>query len=115
LNISRRLQCQQRETNPRLKKEQVISFTNFWSCGTTTAVSVPCMFSIYNRSNFNDQKRKSNENVMDVLKHAGVQLLWLDNNSDSRKVAGRIPYHDFRTSAENPVCDSRLDLLQKNP
>ena len=95
----------ERETNPLLKKEQVISFTDFWSCGTTTAVSVPCMFSIYDRKNFNDQKGKSTENVLDVLKHAGVNLLWLENNSKSLKVAGRIPYHDYRTSAKNPTCD----------
>jgi len=95
----------ERETNPLLKKEQVISFTDFWSCGTTTAVSVPCMFSIYNRKSFNDQKGKSTENVLDVLKHARVNLLWLENNSSSLKVAGRIPYHDYRTSAENPACD----------
>ncbi len=96
----------ERETNPLLKKERIISFTNFWSCGTTTAVSVPCMFSIYDRSNFNDQKGTSTENVMDVLKHAGVNLLWLDNNSDSKKVAGRIPYQDYKMPKFNPVCDT---------
>ena len=40
----------QRDTNPRLRQKNVISFTNFWACGTSTAVSVPCMFSSYNQS-----------------------------------------------------------------
>ena len=108
----------ERDTTPLLKQEDVISFTNFWSCGTTTAVSVPCMFSIYKRSAFNDQKGKTTENVLDVLKHAGVNLLWLENNSNSLKVAGRIPYHDYKDSATNPVDDieyrdvNMLDKLQ---
>ncbi|GAB6143241.1 phosphoethanolamine--lipid A transferase [Desulfocicer niacini] len=108
----------ERETTPLLKQEDVISFTNFWSCGTTTAVSVPCMFSIYKRSAFNDQKGKTTENVLDVLNHAGVNLLWLENNSNSLKVAGRIPYHDYKTSATNAAGDiefrdvSMLENLQ---
>lgn len=108
----------ERHTTPLLEKEDVISFTNFWSCGTTTAVSVPCMFSIYKRSAFNDQKGKTTENVLDVLQHAGVNLLWLENNSNSLKVAGRIPYHDYKDSATNPVDDieyrdvSMLEKLQ---
>ena len=34
-----------RETNPRLKQDNVIYFPDTTSCGTATAVSVPCMFS----------------------------------------------------------------------
>ena len=36
----------QRDTNPRLREAGAISFTDFWACGTSTAVSVPCMFSM---------------------------------------------------------------------
>lgn len=35
----------ERETNSRLKKQDVTYFKNTSSCGTETAVSVPCMFS----------------------------------------------------------------------
>ncbi|MDQ9556106.1 sulfatase-like hydrolase/transferase, partial [Serratia marcescens] len=34
-----------RETNPRLKQDNVVYFKNASSCGTETAISVPCMFS----------------------------------------------------------------------
>jgi len=76
----------QRETNPLLKKEAVISFSNVHSCGTATAVSVPCMFSIFNRADYSDKKFKSTENMLDVLIHAGVNILWRDNNSSSKGV-----------------------------
>ena len=32
-----------RPTNPLLAKENVVSLRNAWSCGTSTAASVPCM------------------------------------------------------------------------
>ncbi|WP_262190761.1 sulfatase-like hydrolase/transferase, partial [Escherichia coli] len=34
-----------RDTNPRLAKDDVIYFPHTTSCGTATAISVPCMFS----------------------------------------------------------------------
>ncbi len=94
-----------RETNPLLKKEEVISFTNYWACGTSTAVSVPCMFSIYNESEYNDAKAQGTENLLDVLRHAGVNVLWLDNNSDSHGVALRVAYENYKIAENNPICD----------
>jgi lipid A ethanolaminephosphotransferase len=94
-----------RETTPLLARENVISFSNMYSCGTSTSVSVPCMFSIYKRENYSDKKAKSTENLLDVLSHAGINILWRDNNSNSKGVALRVPYEDFRFSDKNPVCD----------
>ena len=94
-----------KETNPLLKKEDVLSFTNFWSCGTSTAKSVPCMFSLYNTSEYNKEIIHSTENALDILQHAGVNVLWLDNNSDSKGVADRIPYQSYKSSEINTICD----------
>jgi len=94
-----------RETNPLLSKEQVVSYSNFWSCGTSTAVSVPCMFSIYGSGDYDGDKARATANVLDVLQHAGVNVLWLDNNSDSKGVAERIPYRSYKTRETNPACD----------
>jgi len=54
-------------TNPLLEKEQVVSFKNITSCGTATAVSVPCMFSIYKRDDYSDKHARDTENLLDVL------------------------------------------------
>ena len=94
-----------RETNPKLKKEDIINFGHFYSCGTSTAVSVPCMFSLLDRADYSYKKGRSQENVIDVLKHTGkVALLWRDNNSDSKGVALRIPYEDFKSPDRNTLC-----------
>jgi len=95
-----------RETNPLLKKEEVISFSNMYSCGTSTATSVPCMFSQLNRENYSDEKAKSTENLLDVLSHTKkVNILWRDNNSNSHGVANRVTYEDFKNAPINTICD----------
>jgi len=94
-----------KETNPLLAKEGVISFTNFYSSGTLTAVSVPCMFSVFGRAGYNDKKARETENLLDVLRHAGVNVLWRDNNSSSKGVAARVAYEDYQSPKINPLCD----------
>jgi len=93
-----------RETNPELKKLDVISLRNVSSCGTSTAISVPCMFSPLNRKSFNVEKALHYENALDVLSPK-VNILWRDNNSDSKGVATRVAYENFKTPSLNTVCD----------
>ncbi|MDD5157529.1 phosphoethanolamine transferase [Sulfurimonas sp.] len=93
-----------RETNPLLKKEDIINFSDFTSCGTETAVSVPCMFSSFGRKEYEGKKALYTENVLDVFTHAGANVLWRDNNSDSKGVALRVPYEDFKLPKNNTMC-----------
>ncbi|MDD2886457.1 MAG: phosphoethanolamine--lipid A transferase [Aliarcobacter sp.] len=96
----------QKETNPLLKKEDIINFTNMYSCGTSTAESVPCMFSIFDRENYDYKKGITTENVIDVLKHTNdIKILWRDNNSDSKGVALRVDFEDYRTPKTNTICE----------
>ncbi len=94
-----------RMTNPLLSRRNIVSFTNATSCGTSTAVSVPCMFAVDDRDNFDTSEAAFRENVLDILARAGVTVLWRDNNSSSKGVANRVRYEDFRTADKNPICD----------
>lgn len=90
-----------RETNPRLRDLDVVSFADFHACGTSTAVAVPCMFAVDGSQGPHGGK----ESLLDVLQHAGVNVLWLDNNSDSKGVALRVPYRNFKSPDVNTICD----------
>lgn len=94
-----------RETNPLLKKENIVNFPNFWSCGTSTAHSVPCMFSHFGRTEFEKPEAKAADNALDILKRAGVNVLWRDNNSSSKGVADRVTYEHFMSPEKNTICD----------
>ena len=94
-----------RDTTPELGKLDIVSFTNVHACGTSTAVSVPCMFSGLGRRNYDAEVAGNRENLLDVLENAGVSVLWRDNNSSSKGVADRVEFQDFRKPEVNPVCD----------
>lgn len=94
-----------RETNPLLGQEDIINFSNMYSCGTSTAFSVPCMFSVFPRKEFSNKKGRTSENILDVLTHTkAIDILWRDNNSDSKGVALRVPYEDYSRPALNTLC-----------
>lgn len=95
-----------KETNPLLSKEDIVSLKNVTSCGTSTGVSLPCMFSSLGRKGYDKESALAQENALDVLVHHGVKVLWRDNNSDSKGVATRMEYEDYKTPSRNTVCDS---------
>lgn len=95
-----------KKTTPRLEKENIINFSNVWSCGTSTAVSVPCIFGLAGRSDYEAAKAKSIGNLLDIAQQVGVNVLWLDNNSSSKGVADRTKYQSYKSPDINPVCDS---------
>lgn len=78
-----------RDTTPELRKRDVINFSQASSCGTSTAVSVPCMFSPFARDDYSRPKYLGSENLLDVLAHAGVKADWWDNNTGDQQVAAR--------------------------
>ncbi|EMM7214811.1 phosphoethanolamine transferase EptA [Enterobacter bugandensis] len=84
-----------RETNPELKKQDVINFPQASSCGTETAVSVPCMFSGMKRSKYDADLAHHQEGLLDVLNHAGINLLWRDNDGGCKGACDRIPHTDM--------------------
>ena len=83
------------ETNPLLSKQDVISYRNMWSCGTSTAYSVPCMFSFLERQGYSPGVATKQSNVLDVLEKAGVKTYWRDNNSSCKGVCERIETENF--------------------
>jgi len=94
-----------KETNPMLAQLGVVSLSNVSSCGTSTSVSVPCMFSALGRKAYDKETALNQQNVLDVLAAHGVEILWRDNNSDSKGVATRLKVEDFRTPTLNPMCE----------
>ena len=93
-----------RNTTPELARAGAVSFGNAWACGTSTAASVPCMFSHLGRDGFLARKRDS-ENLLDVLRHAGLAVLWIDNQPGGCKgVCDRVPHVNTAGLADPQLC-----------
>ncbi|MHA6643568.1 phosphoethanolamine transferase [Mesorhizobium sp. A623] len=93
-----------RVTNPSLAQQNIVYFSNMSSCGTSTGVSLPCMFSLYGRADYTHRKGLATQNLVDVLKNAKVNVSWLDNDTGDYHIADRIPYEFLPTSADPRFC-----------
>lgn len=88
-------------TNAYTQDLGLIVFKDTHSCGTATAVSLPCMFSRMGRKDYDSRRAYAQDTVMDVLKHADLEVKWFDNDSGCKGVCDRI---------ENITVDLNSDL-----
>jgi len=106
-----------RDTNPQLKTKDIRYFPDTSSCGTATAVSLPCMFSVYRRADYSHRKGLETENLLDVLAHAGIDVEWWDNNTGSKKIAMRVKERSLIEGGDPAYCsggECRDEVLLDN-
>lgn len=82
------------DTNPHLKQDNVVYFPNTTSCGTATAISVPCMFSNMPRQNYDEELAHHQEGLLDIIQRAGIQVLWNENDGGCKGACDRVPHQD---------------------
>lgn len=89
-----------RATNEWTQRERMIAFKNVMSCGTATAYSVPCMFSNLGRDDYSSAKAQSRDNILDIMQHVGIDVLWLDNDGGCQGVCKNIKTIDVSLEAK---------------
>ncbi|MFT6914367.1 MAG: lipid A ethanolaminephosphotransferase [Motiliproteus sp.] len=94
-----------RDTNAFTREQGVTSFKDVSSCGTATAVSLPCMFSRFGRLSFDKRSAHNQDNLMDVLQYAGLNTLWLENDGGCKGVCDRISTLEFSPEDRSAWCD----------
>lgn len=96
-----------RETNPELAKLDVAAFADVRSCGTSTEVSVPCMFSPYGRADYDERRIRNSEGLLDVLARAGYAVKWIDNQSGCKGVCkgAGIEYRRIDPRSNRDLCE----------
>lgn len=93
-----------RDTNPELAKRDVIYFPKTTSCGTATATSVPCIFSMLPRDDFTNSSTHRYENILDVAQRLGFQVHWLENDKGDYQTAARVQFLDFSQNGLSDDC-----------
>ncbi|WP_261884208.1 phosphoethanolamine transferase [Vibrio pelagius] len=97
-----------RETNAYTKPYEPVFFSNVQSCGTATAVSVPCMFSNMNRSNYDKETAYNQDNVVDIMTRAGVQINWREHDGGDKGVAHKIRKMALLPHDNDHLCNSQV-------
>lgn len=95
----------EKATNAHTMPYNPIFFSDVQSCGTATAVSVPCMFSNMNRSNYDRDKAYNQDNVVDIMKRAGIHSIWRDNDGGDKAVAHQIKKLTLAPKDGDPLCN----------
>ncbi|SFV61888.1 Sulfatase [hydrothermal vent metagenome] len=98
-----------RDTNPYTRDLGIIAIQDVASCATATAISLPCMFSNMTRESYKYERANTQDNVLDIMSHAGVEVLWKDHNGGDKAVAKNvqlinIPMHDNPQSCKDNSC-----------
>lgn len=94
-----------RPTTPLIAQQAIINYPEFYSCGTETAVSVPCMFSGLGQKAYSDKVAKSQEGLLDIVQRAGYSVLWRDNNSGCKGACARVQYEDLSKLTLPELCN----------
>ena len=92
------------DTNRELQQHETISFLEATSCGTATAVSLPCMFSIQERSGFDRDQSRNEDNLLDIAARAGLEVYWVDNGNGCKGICSRVDSRDVHHSSPSPIC-----------
>ncbi len=95
-----------KNTNPQLSKIDLINFSEVSSCGTATAVSVPCMFSGMTRNDYDANLAKHREGLLDIAQRAGYKVTWIDNNSGCKGVCDRVEQFQIPEPIKQKWCNA---------
>jgi lipid A ethanolaminephosphotransferase len=103
----------ERDTTPLLnaikkntdQSRELTSQSNAWACGTSTATSLPCMFSHLGKSAY-DNKQADYENLIDVLDKAGLAVIWLENQSGCKGICDRVYRAATQNSRDPDLCST---------
>jgi lipid A ethanolaminephosphotransferase len=94
-----------RATNPQLAQiPGVWYFQNVASCGTSTAWSVPCMFSHLGRKHFDLEQAGGSTNLLDALAMGGFAVEWRDNNAGCKGVCARVTQVSYPGHSDPVLC-----------
>ena len=99
-----------RQTTPELAQLDVINFSQVSSCGTNTEVSVPCLFSMYGRRNYDEDKIRGSESLLNVISRAGLRVVWRDNQSGCKGVCEGVEEQKLGSSKVPELCDGERCL-----
>ena len=94
-----------RQTTPRLAAtDGVVNFTHVTACGSSTEVSLPCMFSLQGREHYDARAIREHESLLHVLARTGIPVLWRDNQSGCKGVCDGLPVQRLDAAHDPAHC-----------
>ncbi|MEQ1801832.1 MAG: phosphoethanolamine--lipid A transferase [Gammaproteobacteria bacterium] len=99
-----------RQTTPELSQLDLLVYPRVQACGTSTEVSLPCMFAPVGRRDYDEKRIRGEESLLHVLNRVGVGVLWIDNQSGCKGVCEGLPQERIGGDADPALCDGERCL-----
>lgn len=94
-----------RQTTPELAQvPDLINFADVRSCGTNTEVSLPCLFAPRGRRDYDEARIRGQQGLLHVLDHAGLPVLWRDNQSGCKSACPGLPQERLDAAKVPGLC-----------
>ena len=94
----------ERQTTPALAGRDVINFPDMSACGTNTETALPCMFSAIGRRDYDEDRIRNSDSLLNVLDRAGFTVLWRDNQSGCKGVCEGLKEERLDASQVPELC-----------
>jgi lipid A ethanolaminephosphotransferase len=95
----------ERDTNRYTRSRGVVSFPTVTSCGTSTADSLPCLFSDLGKSGFTHAAAAERESLFGALARVGVDVFWRDNSTGCKQICDPEHFEEYAARQDADFCD----------
>jgi len=96
----------ERDTNRYTRARDVVNFPSVVSCGTSTAESVPCIFSGLGQENFSHAAAMGSESIVGAMQRLGVNTFWRDNSTGCKSVCDEQHFEQRANWKDPELCDA---------
>jgi len=96
----------ERDTNRYTRARDVVNFPSVVSCGTSTAESVPCIFSGLGQAKFSHAAAMGSESIMGAMQRLGIDTFWRDNSTGCKSVCDEQHFEQRANWTHPDLCDA---------
>jgi lipid A ethanolaminephosphotransferase len=96
----------ERDTNRYTRAHDVVNFPSVVSCGTSTAESVPCIFSGLGRAKFSHGAAMASESIVGAIQRLGIDTFWRDNSTGCKDVCDEQHFEQRAEWTHPDLCDA---------
>lgn len=99
-----------RDTTPELRTLDLVTWPRVQACGTSTEVSLPCMFAPVGRRDYDEARIQRQQSLLHVLDRVGFKVRWFDNQSGCKGVCDGLPAERIAGDEDPVLCDGERCL-----
>ena len=96
----------ERDTNRYTRARDVVNFPSVVSCGTSTAESVPCIFSGLGQARFSHAAAMASESLVGAMQRLGIDTFWRDNSTGCKDVCDERHFEQRADWTHPDLCDA---------